>query len=505
MDVRHILTCKLNTFTLMDKDIRDIIDHDPRLRLRVLIRERLAEHRSILSIAREFHCSPNTVRSYAAGSSPPGARKTAVRTPTALTPAVRERIAALLEAQSHAPGRRRLTAVRIHELLSEEGLELSYSSVQQEVRRQRAALLARGFVQLAYDPGEKMQLDFGEERLAVGGRIVTVHYLVCMLCHSQYTWARAYTAQTQECLLDGLIGMFRHCGGVPRTIIFDNARTAVASGSGARSVMQRRYAALCSHYGCEGVFCNARQGHEKGLVEGQVGYLRRHALTGREQGFASLEAVQQALDQACAERNARTLRGRERSIAEDFERERVRLLSLPQADMEVGECRCVRVSGFSRVRFEGNEYSVPAGLEGRELTLRTLPGLVRLCLGGTCVAVHYRLRGRGRISECLAHQLPKLLQRPRAVCDAAVVRAVVPAHERARLLTMGGDVRAVAACLHQHARRQLQHELPPQEGQPLPELAELLRGLRPADKVHNEPNTDRDLSAYDALVTLEAH
>ena len=49
--------------------------------------------------------------------------------------------------------------------------------MQQEVRRQRAALGTRGFVQLAYDPGEKMQLDFGEERLAVGGRIVTVHYL----------------------------------------------------------------------------------------------------------------------------------------------------------------------------------------------------------------------------------------------------------------------------------------------------------------------------------------
>ena len=113
--------------------------------------------------------------------------------------------------------------------------------------------------------------------------------------------------------------------------------------------------------------------------------------------------------------------------------------------MEVGECRCLRVSGFPRVRFEGHEHSVPAGLEGRELTLRTLPGLVRLCLGGTYVAVHYRLRGRGRIAECLAHQLPRLRQRPRAVCDAAVVRAVVAAHERARLLTMGGDVRAVAA------------------------------------------------------------
>ena len=92
MDINHVLTCKLESFSLMDKEIKDIIDRDHRLRLRFLIRERLRSHRSLLSIAREFHCSPNTVHRYASGEAVPGTRRTAVRTPRVLTAAVCRRI-----------------------------------------------------------------------------------------------------------------------------------------------------------------------------------------------------------------------------------------------------------------------------------------------------------------------------------------------------------------------------------------------------------------------------
>ena len=268
--------------------------------------------------------------------------------------------------------------------------------------------------------------------------------------------------------------------------------------------MQRRYAALCAHYGCQAVFCNARAGNEKGHALGQVGYIRRNALIPQDQGFADPEDVQQAIDRVCAERNARTLTGRERSIAEELARERRQLLPLPQQDMEVGECRLVRVSSFSRVRFEGNEYSVPAGLEGQELTLRTLPGVVRLCLRGSCVAVHYRLTLRGRIADALAHHLLRLLERPRSIAYAAVVRAVVPVHERSRLAAAGTDLCAIARCLHHHARLQLEHDMPPQEGQPLPPLEQLLRRCRRAARAQAMISAEPNLSAYDALATMEA-
>ena len=183
--------------------------------------------------------------------------------------------------------------------------------------------------------------------------------------------------------------------------------------------MQRRYAAFCTHYGCKAVFCNASAGNEKGPALGQVGYIRRNALIPQDQGCADPEDVQQAIDRVCAARNARTLTGRERSIAEDFERERVHLLSLPQQDMEVGECRLVRVSSFSPVRFEGNEYSVPAGLEGRELTLRTLPGC------GAAVSAR-QLRGRA---------LPPHAQRPdrgRSGSSSAQTAGAATIHRRSR-------------------------------------------------------------------------
>ena len=85
MDVIYILNCKLRSYSQMDKEILDIIEHDPRLRMQCLIRERLSAQRSLLSIAREFHCCVNTVRRYARGEAVPGVRKTPVRTPTALT------------------------------------------------------------------------------------------------------------------------------------------------------------------------------------------------------------------------------------------------------------------------------------------------------------------------------------------------------------------------------------------------------------------------------------
>ena len=87
----------------MDKKILSIIEHDPRLRLQCLIRERLSAQRSLLSIAREFHCSVNTVRRYARGEAVPGVRKTPVRTPTVLTAQVCSRINSLPETSPSIP------------------------------------------------------------------------------------------------------------------------------------------------------------------------------------------------------------------------------------------------------------------------------------------------------------------------------------------------------------------------------------------------------------------
>lgn len=178
-----------------------------------------------------------------------------------------------------------------------------------------------------------------------------------MLCHSQYPLARLFTAQNEECFLEGLAGFMRELGGVPCQVIFDNARVAVRSGSGAGAQLNERYARLAAHYGFRAVSCNAHAGREKGLVEGLVGCIRRNFAAAQEREYATLEEAQAGLRQFLKRRAQSVLRGRERSIAADFERERPHLLALPEHEPEVTACRSVRVSAFSRVRFESNEYS----------------------------------------------------------------------------------------------------------------------------------------------------
>lgn len=65
-------------------------------------------------------------------------------------------------------------------------------------------------------------------------------------------------------------------GGVVRRVLFDNAKVAVKSGTGRKAIPQEAYAALAAHYCFDSVFCNARSGNEKGLVENLVGWTRRN-------------------------------------------------------------------------------------------------------------------------------------------------------------------------------------------------------------------------------------
>ena len=82
-----------------------------------------------------------------------------------------------------------------------------------------------------------------------------------------------------ECLLEGLVAMFEHIGGVPTEIWFDNTRTIVTQiiKGGGRNVTER-FQRFCEHYRIKPVFMNPESGWEKGNVENKVGYLRRNEL-----------------------------------------------------------------------------------------------------------------------------------------------------------------------------------------------------------------------------------
>ncbi len=134
------------------------------------------------------------------------------------------------------------------------------------------------YVPLSHPPGHA-QCDFGQAKAVIGGVEQTIHYFVLDLPHSDACFVKAYPAETTEAFCDGHVSAFSFLGGVPRSILYDNTRLAVARilGDGRRK-RTRVFSELVSHYLFEDRFGQPGKGNDKGKVEGLVGYARRNFL-----------------------------------------------------------------------------------------------------------------------------------------------------------------------------------------------------------------------------------
>ena len=78
----------------------------------------------------------------------------------------------------------------------------------------------------------------------------------------------AYRRQNEESFLEANVHALEYFGGVPRHVIFDNAKVAVKDGFGAHAKKQAGYSALSAHYGFDAVFCNPAPGTKKDWWKG---------------------------------------------------------------------------------------------------------------------------------------------------------------------------------------------------------------------------------------------
>ena len=80
-------------------------------------------------------------------------------------------------------------------------------------------------------------------------------------------YMQLFYGENCECLLEGMAAIFKHIGGVPHEIWFDNASTMVTKiiKGGGRDLTDR-FARFKEHYGFKALFMNPAEGHEKGSV-----------------------------------------------------------------------------------------------------------------------------------------------------------------------------------------------------------------------------------------------
>jgi hypothetical protein len=245
------------------------------------------------------------------------------------------------------------------------------------------------FVPLAHPPGHA-QVDFGEALGIIGGVERKIHFFAFHLPHSDASFVVAYPAETTEAFCDGHLNAFAFFGGVPKSILYDNTKIAVARilGDGKRQ-RTRVFTELQSHYLFEDRFGRPGRGNDKGKVEGLVGFARRNFLVPIPV-FDSFEALNAYLLECCRRRMNDRLRGHDQTIAERLERDLAAFQTpLPPA-YDACEKVATTVSSLSLVRYRGNDYSVPTSYGHRKVFVRGYVHEVVIACGGEIVARHPR-------------------------------------------------------------------------------------------------------------------
>ena len=318
--------------------------------------------------ARCFGIDPRTVRKMLSYSVPPGYVRTRPPVRPKLDPFIGI-IDRILEEDKDRPKKQRHTSKRIFERLRDEyGFTGKITIVKDYicgVRQRRREM----FVPLTHPPGHA-QVDFGEALAVIGGVERKIHFLAMSLPHSDACFVKAYPGETTEAFCDGHVSGFSFFGGVPRSILYDNTRIAVARilGDGKRQ-RTRVFSELRSHYLFEDRFGRPGKGNDKGKVEGIVGYCRRNFLVPMPR-FRNFDDLNTHLEACCAKRWAEQLRGHDQTVGERLERDRAVLQRLPAIAYDACDKRPGRVSSLSLVRYRGTDYSVPTRFGHCEVLVR---------------------------------------------------------------------------------------------------------------------------------------
>jgi len=388
-------------------------------------RDARIEGLSIRELARRHSVHRRTVRQALESAEPPE-RKPRRGVSHRLEP-FKVAIDQMLVEDTTAPRKQRHTARRILARLIEEhdAAVLSYSTVRDYVRVRRAQIDVEAgrrvevFVPQEHAPGAEAEVDFGEVWVVLNGVKTKCHMFVLRLSHSGKAIHRVYPTQAQEAFLEGHIDAFNEIGGIPtKHIRYDNltaAVTAVVFGQGRQRKENERWVLFKSHMGFDAFYCQPgiAGAHEKGGVEGEVGWFRRNRL--------SPMPVVESLDELNAKIKAweeiderRRINDRIRTIGEDFAQEQPFLAPLPVEGFDPGLGLNPRVDRSSMITVRMMKYSVPARFIGRKLRVSLRASELLVFDGKTVVARHQRIAARTGHSVQLDHYLEVLKAKPGA-------------------------------------------------------------------------------------------
>jgi transposase len=298
-----------------------------------------------------------------------------------------------------------LTAQRIfQDLRDEQGFSGKYHSVRRYVRRlsERHEL---AFRRIEVEPGYEMQVDYGTGARCLDqeGKACKTHVFRLVLSHSRKGYSEAVRRLTTESFIRSLENAFWALGGVPKFVVFDNAKAVVKHADWYDPELNPKIVEFCRHYNFTLLPTRPRTPRHKGKVERGVDYVQSNGLRGRV--FPSLAQQNEHLrhwERTVAD--TRIHGTTKKHVGQLFETvERAALGPLPKERFPFYEEGKRRVSRDGHIEVKRSFYSAPPEYLGCDVWVRFNDQVVRILNHRfEQIAMHCR-QEPGRFSTLQAH------------------------------------------------------------------------------------------------------
>src|SRR5271167_849338 len=383
--------------------------------IRTAVRCLQAQGHSLREISRLLALSRNTVRRI-------------LRQPAgevAETPPCDEATLGRLKA---AFARARGNVVRVRELLADDGLEVSYSTLTRWVREADLREPPRRAGEYNFVPGQEMQHDTSPHRVtfAPADKPVSVQCAGLVLAYSRRLFIQYYPRFTRFEAKTFLLEAVRFMAGVCPACVIDNTSVLLAAGAGADAVIAPEMLAFARTLGFR--FRAHRVGHpdRKGRIERPFAYVENNFLAARDfQDFDDLNRQALAWCRDVANHKPKQALGMSAEAAYVIEKPHLR--PLPDVLPPVYELldRIVDLHGY--VSVDTNRYSVPERFVGQSVAVYKLPAEIRVCRKDITIAVHRRLIGAREAKNTLpGHHAIPVRQNRGTAGEEALLRGLTP-------------------------------------------------------------------------------
>lgn len=268
-----------------------------------------------------------------------------------------------------------------------------------------------GSGKLVHKAGDKLYVDYTGKHLsyvdAETGERIEVEVFVAMLPCSGYTFVEASPSQKREDFIDSMNNCLRFMGGVPKSIVVDNLKSAVTKGSKYEPILNKTFSDFALHYSCSINPTRTYAPQDKALVESAVSLVyQRIFYPLSKHTFFSLAELNQAIAELLVEYNDKKFSQINISRRQQFvDIEKDALIELPSTPYDLRNYKLVTAQKIGHVYLSADKhyYSIPHRFIGKKVELQYNTKSVEIFYKKERIASHIRDKRPGRYTTVKDH------------------------------------------------------------------------------------------------------